>query len=122
MSTIIRLNDAMLAFHDTQLSVTSGVLIFGKYQFKAAKKDTRDITIKIPNIGYLRLISWIRSHPKKDEGAHNPDEMAKGIFMVDVVSVLEQETIKTLGNTRLSMVQVETLELKKHNDLIILMF
>jgi hypothetical protein len=59
-----------------------------------------------------RLISWIRSHPKKDDRANNPDELAKGIFMADTVAALEHETVKILGCIRLYTVQDETLELK----------
>jgi hypothetical protein len=43
---------------------------------------------------------------------HTPDEMAKGIFMADTVATLENETVKTLGSTKLPTVQVETLKLK----------
>jgi hypothetical protein len=57
MSTIVRLNDAMLAFHDTQSSVTAGVLISGWNKFRAAEKDTRNIAIKRSDIGNPRLIS-----------------------------------------------------------------
>jgi hypothetical protein len=51
-----------------------------------------------------RLISWIQSHPEKDKHAHNPDELAKGIFMADAVAALEHQTVKTLGSTRLPTV------------------
>jgi hypothetical protein len=68
-----------------------------------------------------RLISWIRLHSEKDECAHNPNEMAKGIFMVDALAVLENKTVKTLGSTRLITVQVATLELKNIMNEIILM-
>jgi hypothetical protein len=49
----------------------------------------------------------------KDERAHNPDEIDKGISMADAVAALEHKTVETLGSTRLPTVQVETLELKK---------
>jgi hypothetical protein len=61
MSAIIYLDNTMLAFQDTQLNVAAGVLISGGYQFRATKEDTRDITIKISDIGDPRLISWIQS-------------------------------------------------------------
>jgi hypothetical protein len=70
----------------------------------------------------IGLISWIRSHPKKDERAHNPDELAKSIFIVDTVAAPEHETSKTLGSTRLPTVQVETLEIKNIMNEIIPMF
>jgi hypothetical protein len=38
--------------------------------------------------------------------------MAKGIFIADVVTTFKHKTVKTLGSTRLTTVQVETLELK----------
>jgi hypothetical protein len=56
ISAIIQLNDAMLAFHDTQLSVTARILISGGHLFRAAEEDTRDITIKRFKIGDPRLI------------------------------------------------------------------
>jgi hypothetical protein len=102
----------MLAFHNAQPSITAGVLISDRYQFWVEEKDTRDITIKRSENGDPRLMSWIWLHPKKDERAHNPDEMAKGIFMADAVAALEHEIVKTLGSPRLLTVQVETLELK----------
>jgi hypothetical protein len=37
MSAIIRLNEAILAFHNTQSNVTAGILISGGYQFRAEK-------------------------------------------------------------------------------------
>jgi hypothetical protein len=77
MSAIIHLNNAMLAFQDTKSSVTAGVLISGGYSFWVVEEDTRDKTMKrLYNIGDPRLISWMRSHPKKDNCAKNPDEMA----------------------------------------------
>jgi hypothetical protein len=48
--------------------------------------------------------------------------MAKDIFMADAVAALKHETIKTLGSTKLSTVQVETLELKNITNEIISMF
>jgi hypothetical protein len=83
----------MLAFHNIQSGVTAGILISGGYQFWAAEEDTRDITIKRSDIGNPRFISWIRSHPEKDERAQNHKNMAKGIFMAD----FKHETVKTLG-------------------------
>ena len=112
MSSIIRLNDAMLAFHNTQSSVTAGVLISGGYEFRAATEDTRDRTMKRSEIGDPRLISWMRSHPEKDERAQNPDEKAKGMFMADSVAALEHQTKTKLGKTRLPEIEVETLNLK----------
>jgi hypothetical protein len=85
MSAIIRLKDAILAFHNTQSSDTAGILISGGYQFQVTKEDIKDITIKRFEIDNPRLILWIRSHPEKDERAHNPDELAKDIFMADTV-------------------------------------
>jgi hypothetical protein len=38
ISAIIRLNDAMLAFNNTQSSVTAGVLISGEYQFRRQRR------------------------------------------------------------------------------------
>jgi hypothetical protein len=40
MSAIIRLNDAMLTFYDTQSSFKVDVLICGGYEFRAAKEDS----------------------------------------------------------------------------------
>jgi hypothetical protein len=68
--------------------------------------------MKRSKIGEPRLILWIRLHPEKDDRAHNPNEMIKGIFMADTVATLEHKTVKTLGSTRLPTVQVKTLELK----------
>jgi hypothetical protein len=53
-----------------------------------------------------------RSHPEKDDRATKFDEMAKDMLMADTAAALEHETIKTLGSTRLSAVQVETLNSK----------
>jgi hypothetical protein len=39
-------------------------------------------------------------------------KMDKGIFMADAVAAFEHETVKSLGSTRLTTVQVKTLELK----------
>jgi hypothetical protein len=64
--------------------------------------------MKRSELGNPRLISWIRSHPEKDERAQSPDKMDRGIFMADVVAAFKHETIKVLGST----FQVETLELK----------
>jgi hypothetical protein len=82
------------------------------HQFWAAEEEIRDIAIKRSEIGNPRLISWIRSHPERNERAHNPDEMAKGIFMADVVAALKYKIVKTLGSIRVPTVQVEPLELK----------
>jgi hypothetical protein len=57
MSATIRLNDAMLAFNDTQSTVIAGVLISSGYRFRVAEEDTRDITTKRFEIGDPRLIS-----------------------------------------------------------------
>jgi hypothetical protein len=57
ISAIIRLNDAMLAFHDTQSTIKAGVLISGGYQFRAPEEDTEDITMKLSEIGDPRHIS-----------------------------------------------------------------
>jgi hypothetical protein len=109
----------MLATHNSQSSVAAGVLISDGYKFWAVEKDAKDITIKRSNIGDSRLILWIRSHPERDDRAHNPDKMDKGIFMADAVVTLKHETVKTLGSTRIFMVQVETLKLKKIRNEII---
>jgi hypothetical protein len=69
------------------------------------QRKTTEKTMKISKIGDPRLISWIQSHPKKDDRARNPDEIAKGIFMADTAAALEYETIKTLGSTRLPAVE-----------------
>jgi hypothetical protein len=111
MSAIIPLNDAMLALHDTQSSITVSELISVGYKFWAAEKDTRDITIKISDIEDFMLISWIRPHPEKDKCVHKFNTIAKGIFMADVVAALVHEIVKTMGSTRLPVVQVKTLEL-----------
>jgi hypothetical protein len=42
MSAIICLNDAMLAFQDTQSSVKTGVLNSGGYKLRVTEEDTRD--------------------------------------------------------------------------------
>jgi hypothetical protein len=102
----------MLAFHNTQSSITGGVLISGGYQFGVAKDDTRETTIKRSNIWNPRLISWIRLHSEKDERAHSPDKMGKSIFMADAVAALKHEAMNTLSSTRLPTLQVEALELK----------
>jgi hypothetical protein len=122
MGAIIRLNEAILAFHNTQSSVTAGVLISSGYQCWAAEDDTRDIAMIKSEKGDPRLIPWIRSHPEKDERAQNPDKMAKGIFMADAVVTFEHETVMTLGSARIPTVQVETLELKNIMNEIIPMF
>jgi hypothetical protein len=82
----------------------------GGYQFRAAKEDTRDSTIKRSDIGDPRLVSWIRSHSEKSERAQSPDEMDKSVFRADAVTAFEHEAVKTLSSTRLPTVQVETLE------------
>jgi hypothetical protein len=87
-----------------------------------AEEGARDMTMIISEIEDPWLISWIRLHPEKYERAQNPDEMAKGIFMADAVAALEYKTVKTLGSTRLSTVQVETLGLKNIMNEVILMF
>ena len=122
MSAITRLNDAMLAFHNTQSHVKAGVLISGGYEFRAAEENTRDRTMKRSEIGEPRLISWIRSHPEKDERAQNPDQKATGMFMADAVAALEHKTKRKLGDTRLPEVEVETLEFKNILNEIIPMF
>jgi hypothetical protein len=61
----------------------------------------------------LHIVKFMPSpHPEKNERAHNPDEMTKGVFMADAAAALEHEIVKTLGSYRLPSVQVETLELK----------
>jgi hypothetical protein len=57
MVAIVHLNDAMLAFQDTQQSVTAGVLISGGYEFRLAEEDIRYKTMKRSDIGNPRLIS-----------------------------------------------------------------
>jgi hypothetical protein len=52
------------------------------------------------------------AHSEKDNCAKSNDEMVKDIYMADMVAALEHKNIKTIGNTRLPAVQVETLELK----------
>jgi hypothetical protein len=54
----------------------------------------------------------MRPHPTKDDIVKNSDQMANGMFMADAVAVLEHETIKALGSTKLPAVKVPTLELK----------
>jgi hypothetical protein len=78
--------------------------------------------MKIFEIDDPRLFSWMQLHPEKDDRAHNPDEMAKGIFIADTVAALEHKTVKILGSTRLPTVQVEILELKNIMNDIIPMF
>jgi hypothetical protein len=51
----------------------------------------------------------------KDKRAQNLDEMAKGIFMADAVAALEHKTVKTLGSTKLPIVQVETMAFSLSN-------
>jgi hypothetical protein len=116
MSAIIHLNDAMLAFHDTQ-SRHSGCADLWWVPISSGKGRHQRPDIEDP-----RLISWIRSHPKKDERAQYPDEMAKGIFMADAVAAVEHETVKTLGSNKLPTVQVKTFELKNIMNKIIPIF
>jgi hypothetical protein len=68
--------------------------------------------MKRSETGKSKLISWIRSHPEKDYRVHNPNKMAKGMFMSETVAALDHETVKTLSSTRLSTAQVESLELR----------
>jgi hypothetical protein len=68
--------------------------------------------MKRSDIGEPRLISWMRSHPKKDYRPTNPGEMTKIIFIADVVAAHEHETIKRLHRTKLPAIQIRTLELK----------
>jgi hypothetical protein len=113
MSVIIRLNDAILTFHDVKLSVAPGALITGGYKFWAVKQqDTKDKTAKRLYPGELRLISWLRPHSEKDDRATNSDEMAKGIFILSTVAALEYATAKTQDSTKFFSIQVDTLKLK----------
>ena len=65
----------------------------------------------------------VPSHPERDEARYsNPNEHDKGIFMADVLASSATNVIKSLGSTRLPLVQVETLELSNIMNEIVRMF
>jgi hypothetical protein len=115
-SALTRCNTAMQSRRDMQTDTTAGILTSGAFEFRPAEEGKPDPHMKRADPGLARLIQWIRSHPERDKSRYsNPSPEDIGIFLADLIAAnaKEHETVKSLGNTRLPPMEVETMVL--HN-------